>query len=223
MALIRAGFDVKMGHSSQEVLVLFEGPANSPYSGGMWRVRVYLPQEYPFKSPSISFVNPMYHPNVEMASGSVCLNVINQTWTPLYELRNVFQIFLPQLLLEPNPYDPLNTEAALLMLQDSRKYEATVKRYVDRFATLEQLKAIEMMDREEEDEVEEEEDGNRAAAAGGDGDQATGSLSGVETRVGNREEGGGDGREVGPRDDGHDDEDGHDTDPLSELSEDDER
>ena len=59
-------------------------------------------------------------------SGSVCLDVINQTWSPMYELKNVFDVFLPQLLLYPNPTDPLNGDAANLMMTDKDKFELTV-------------------------------------------------------------------------------------------------
>ena len=60
-------------------------------------------------------------------SGSVCLDVINQTWSPMYDMINIFEVFLPQLLRYPNPSDPLNGEAAALLLRDATTYEAKVK------------------------------------------------------------------------------------------------
>jgi len=45
----------------------------------------------------------------------------------LSDLVNVFEVFLPQLLLYPNPSDPLNGEAAALMMRDRPTYEQRVK------------------------------------------------------------------------------------------------
>nr|XP_019705834.1 ubiquitin-conjugating enzyme E2 4 [Elaeis guineensis] len=128
MKLMMSDYRVEMVNDGmQEFYVYFHGPNESLYQGGVWRVRVELPDAYPYKSPSIGFVNKIYHPNVDEMSGSVCLDVINQTWSPMFDLVNVFEVFLPQLLLYPNPSDPLNGEAAALMMRDRPAYEQKVK------------------------------------------------------------------------------------------------
>lgn len=54
-------------------------------------------EAYPYKSPSIGFINKIYHPNVDEMSGSVCLDVINQTWSPMFGMPDVAGVAHPAL------------------------------------------------------------------------------------------------------------------------------
>ncbi|PSR96687.1 Ubiquitin-conjugating enzyme like [Actinidia chinensis var. chinensis] len=135
MKLMMSDYTVEMINDGlNEFNVEFHGPKESLYEDGVWKVRVELPDAYPYKSPSIGFVNKIFHPNVDELSGSVCLDVINQSWSPMFDLLNIFEVFLPQLLLYPNPSDPLNGDAASLMMKDKQQYEQKVKEYCEKYA-----------------------------------------------------------------------------------------
>ncbi|KAJ7952280.1 Ubiquitin-conjugating enzyme, E2 [Quillaja saponaria] len=115
MKLMMTDYKVEMiNDGMQEFYVHFHGPKESPYQAGIWKIRVELPDAYPYKSPSIGFINKIYHPNVDEMSGSVCLDVINQTWSPMF--------------------DPLNSEAAALMMRDRPTYDQRVKEYCEKYA-----------------------------------------------------------------------------------------
>ncbi|KAF9890189.1 hypothetical protein FE257_006101 [Aspergillus nanangensis] len=136
----------------QEFYVRFKGPEETPFTGGHWKIHVELPDQYPYKSPSIGFVNRIFHPNIDELSGSVCLDVINQTWSPMYDMINIFEVFLPQLLRYPNPSDPLNGEAAAMLMREPKSYEAKVKEYVAKYASKEAVDEA-GEDTESEDEL----------------------------------------------------------------------
>ena len=103
------------------------GPKDTPYTGMKFTIRITLPFEYPFRSPSIGFIGHVFHPNVDWESGSICLNALNQEWTPVYNLVSIVSTLIPQLLTYPNPEDPLNVEAAKLLQNDIEAYKERCK------------------------------------------------------------------------------------------------
>ena len=112
-----------------------------PYMGGVWWLHIELPERYPQASPSVGFVNRIFHPNIEEQSGSICLDVLNQTWSPMFTLTHALSNFLSQLLCYPNPHDPMNGEAAALLIQDEARFKEKVQRHTLTYAT--EAKALE--------------------------------------------------------------------------------
>merc|ERR1712146_96926 len=89
----------------------------------MGRVEVGL--EYPYKPPKVTCETKILHPNIELDSGKVCLNLLREDWRPVLTLTDVFQSLL-FLMYEPNPTDPLNKEAARLFHDDKEQFERKV-------------------------------------------------------------------------------------------------
>ncbi|XP_070557712.1 ubiquitin-conjugating enzyme E2 D4-like [Ptychodera flava] len=50
-----------------------QGPEQSHYKGGIFKVRINIPEKYPMEPPSVHFVTPIYHLNVSQSTGQVCL------------------------------------------------------------------------------------------------------------------------------------------------------
>jgi ubiquitin-conjugating enzyme E2 H len=52
-------------------------------------------------------------------------------------MLNIFEVFLPQLLRYPNPTDPLNGDAAVMLLRHPEDYEIKVREHVAQYASKE--------------------------------------------------------------------------------------
>lgn len=79
------------------------GPADSPYSGGVFFLTITFPTDYPFKPPKVAFTTKIYHPKCVgrralpfdtyavltcssrcsiNANGSICLDILREQWSP---------------------------------------------------------------------------------------------------------------------------------------------
>ncbi|KAJ6500403.1 ubiquitin-conjugating enzyme/RWD-like protein [Mycena sanguinolenta] len=90
-----------------------EGPAETIYAGLSFRISISFPANYPYVAPAIKFETPCFHPNVDITSGAICLDILQDKWSAVYSVQTIL-LSLQSLLGEPNNASPLNTDAAAL-------------------------------------------------------------------------------------------------------------
>eukprot|EP01119_Soliformovum_irregulare_P023924 TRINITY_DN845_c0_g1_i1.p1 TRINITY_DN845_c0_g1~~TRINITY_DN845_c0_g1_i1.p1 ORF type:complete len:210 (-),score=69.35 TRINITY_DN845_c0_g1_i1:65-694(-) len=99
-------------------------PSDGLYRGATFNFQIEIPTTYPYDPPKALCTTLVYHPNIDW-EGRVCLNILRQEWMPVLSLGSV--IFgLMTLFLEPNPDDPLNKEAAQLMVDRPKDFQRNV-------------------------------------------------------------------------------------------------
>lgn len=115
--------------------VTLKGPANTPYADGTFGIVVELPVNYPFKPPTISFATRIYHPNITNDStGNICLSALkSENWKPTTKLLGVLEA-VRNLLVEPQPDDPLEARIADEYRQNPAEFEKNARHYVERYA-----------------------------------------------------------------------------------------
>jgi len=112
--------------------VTIAGPADSPYAGGKFVVRLEFPAQYPFKQPKLLFVTKVYHPSVMMETGEVCGAVLG-TWGPTLNAEHAL-ITIYSLLQDPQPDHPLEDEIAQQLAKKPKDFEKAAKKYTKEYA-----------------------------------------------------------------------------------------
>ncbi len=62
----------------------------SPWEGGLYKLIMEFPEDYPAAPPKCKFASALFHPNI-YPSGTVCLSILNEEedWRPTLRVRDV--------------------------------------------------------------------------------------------------------------------------------------
>ncbi|CAD7931329.1 unnamed protein product [Amoebophrya sp. A25] len=112
--------------------VYIQGPVNTPWEKGVFKLKMSFPDNYPFEPVKINFEKGIYHPNVG-SGGTICLDIIKrEAWSPSYTLQSVFTS-IRSLLSDPNPASPMNGESARCFNKNKKEYERKVQETVQAY------------------------------------------------------------------------------------------
>ncbi|CED84191.1 ubiquitin-conjugating enzyme 9 [Phaffia rhodozyma] len=103
------------------------GKAGTNWEGGIFKLQMIFPEDYPSKPPKCKFTPPLFHPNV-YPSGTVCLSILDEekSWKPAITIKQIV-IGIQNLLNDPNASDPAQVEAYTLFQNDKNAYEKRIR------------------------------------------------------------------------------------------------
>ena len=122
----------------------FIGPKDTPYSGGLFYLKAYFPDNYPSRAPEICFITPIYHVNINPIDttyyeegqrlGHISISTLNW-WRPEISMRQaIIDIFM--LFYLGNPESPYGLERADEMKNNRKLFEEKVKYFTKKYANI---------------------------------------------------------------------------------------
>lgn len=110
--------------------ILIKGPNKSCFEKGLFKLLLTFPKNYPEDPPKIKFVTKIYHPNISLDDGTICLSSLSSDWDRTQNIINIiYSIY--SLLKEPNLSHGLNNEALLLYKNDYEGFKKKAKEFIE--------------------------------------------------------------------------------------------
>lgn len=103
-------------------------PSEGFFRSGRFTFDFSISAGYPHDAPKVKCRTKIFHPNID-SDGNICLNILREDWKPVLSINSIIY-GLQFLFLDPNPEDPLNKEAAQLLQDNAKQFEALVQRSI---------------------------------------------------------------------------------------------
>ncbi|KAF8409038.1 hypothetical protein HHK36_005110 [Tetracentron sinense] len=130
--------------------VLILGPTQSPYEGGVFKLELFLTEEYPMAAPKTSSAFPSHRfvfsqkyttltlirqaATAYFLLGRICLDILKDKWSPALQIRTVL-LSIQALLSAPNPDDPLSETIAKHWKTNETEAVETAKEWTRLYAS----------------------------------------------------------------------------------------
>ncbi|MHA1756533.1 MAG: ubiquitin-conjugating enzyme E2 [Promethearchaeota archaeon] len=143
-------FDPK-NKSIDHLAITIRGPKGTAYEGGLFKIEMKFPAQYPKYPPFVRIHTPIWHPNFwpnpkqYKGQRNICLALVDPSligkkggWSPSKTAVTVIEAIIAMLNTRGkyvNPTDVFNKKAAIEMMQRPKFFEKKVRYLVKKYAT----------------------------------------------------------------------------------------
>jgi len=103
-----------------DISATIDGPADTPYEGGLFKIKLKLGADFPRAPPKAFFLTKIFHPNVSK-KGEICVNTLKKDWKEDLGIKHIL-LTIKCLMIVPNPESSLNEDASRLLLENYDDY-----------------------------------------------------------------------------------------------------
>jgi len=121
-----------------------KGPVGTPYEGGLFKIDIQLPSDYPFVPPKMKYDTKIWHPNISSESGAICLDILKNEWSPALTVRTAL-ISLQALMSAPEPDDPRDAVVAKQYKESNQDFVNTAKFWTETYAAENKEPGLDML------------------------------------------------------------------------------
>lgn len=118
--------DTGLPPSLSEVMIEIEGPTETPYAERYFTIKLVIPSDFPTSPPRGFFLTKIFHPNVDISTGAICVNTLKKDWNHTVTISHVLKV-IRCLLIVPYPESSLNDEAGKLFMDSYDEYARRAK------------------------------------------------------------------------------------------------
>ena len=118
-----------------EWAVYLKGPEQTPYQGGIFKIKVEFPDSYPIQAPKIQIVTKILHPNI-LPNGMFCIccwPFSERRWTPHLTIQGCMDIIYDIFREYDNKCD-VSSDSFNLNKQDQFEFYLIARDYTLKYA-----------------------------------------------------------------------------------------
>jgi len=111
--------------------MIYTGESGTPYEGHSWLLFAQFSTEFPQKPPTIRFVTPFYHCNVNN-DGKICHDILSTGWTPDDSIVTILEK-ISAMIKVPNALNSLDTVKGSLFVDNKAEYLKAAREWSSKY------------------------------------------------------------------------------------------